>query len=90
MDATRKSTILNTYGFHARPSTTFATLANTFDSTISVEVNGNRVDGKSVMMLMTLGAEQGTELHIHASGDDAEAAVEALKEHVAGRFGVIE
>jgi phosphocarrier protein len=86
----KTATIINKYGFHARPSTSFSTLARTFTSSIFVIVDGFEVDGKSVMGLMSLGAAQGTELMIRAEGDDAEKAVAELKAHVDGRFGGIE
>jgi phosphotransferase system HPr (HPr) family protein len=88
--AVSQTTIQNKYGFHARPSTSFALLAKTFSSAITIEVNGVQVDGKSVMALMSLGAMQGTVVRIHGNGDDAGKAVAALKAHVDDRFGGIE
>jgi phosphotransferase system HPr (HPr) family protein len=90
MQADATATILNTYGFHARPSTTFSQIARGFDAEITVEVDGQTADAKSVMELMSLGVEQGREIRIRAEGADAEAAVDALKEHVDDRFGGIE
>lgn len=82
--------ILNKYGFHARPSTSFSTLAGQFQSTINVHVDGVCVDGKSIMGLMSLGAQQGTKIRIVAEGDDEAEAAQALKAHVDERFGGIE
>lgn len=82
--------ILNKYGFHARPSTSFSQLAKEYASDIQVEVDGVRADGKSVMHLMTLGAACGATVRIIAAGPDAEEAANALKAHVDDRFGGIE
>lgn len=88
--ATARAVIHNKYGFHVRPSTSFSQMARQYAAAIEVEVEGNRVDGKSVMMLMTLGATQGAEVTIHADGDDAEEAVASLKAHIDDSFGGID
>lgn len=83
----RKLKIVNRLGLHARPSTQFAETAKKFTSAIIVRGNGREVDGKSVIGMLTLGAEEGTELSITANGDDAEQALLALEALVNGRFG---
>ncbi len=88
--ASGEATIVNKYGFHVRPSTTFSQLAKQFAADIHVEVNGARVDGKSVMELMTLGATRGAVVRIEAEGADADEAVAALVGHINDRFGGIE
>lgn len=83
--------ISNKYGFHVRPSTTFAKLAKEFSSKVSITIPGGpTVDGKNIMMLMTLGATCGTKIQISAEGEDAAAAVAALADMVNGRFGGID
>lgn len=84
-------TIVNKYGFHVRPSTSFVMLAKQFQAKITVlHPGGMSADGKNMMMLMTLGATCGTVIKISAEGEDAEAAVGALVELVSGRFGGID
>jgi phosphotransferase system HPr (HPr) family protein len=61
-----------------RPLTVFVELARKFQSTVFVCKNEQRSNGKSPLELMTLGAEQGTELVLEVSGSDAKAALEAL------------
>ncbi len=90
MEVVVETAILNKYGFHARPSTSFAALAREFAAAITVETDEREVDGKSVMELMSLGAPQGTVIRVRAAGADAEAAATALKAHVDDRFGGIE
>jgi len=79
--------IINKRGLHARAAAKFATTASQFASSIQVQLGNLQVNGKSIMGLMMLAATQGTELHISATGDDAEAALDALEKLVLGGFG---
>jgi len=79
--------IINKRGLHARAAAKFATTASQFASSIQVQLGNHQVNGKSIMGLMMLAATQGTEIHISAMGDDAEAALDALETLVAGGFG---
>ena len=76
--ARRKVTVSNPQGLHARPADLFARLANRFQSTIEVIKDGQRVDGKSILEVLTLAAARGTRLMIVARGNDAQEAVDAL------------
>ena len=80
--------ISNPQGLHARPAELFARLALKFDSKIEVIRETLRVDAKSILHVLTLGAAQGTELTLHAQGADAEEALEALSRLVASDFQV--
>lgn len=84
---TRAVVIVNTEGLHARPADMLARTAIKFQSRIEVLCRSERVDAKSTLNLLVLGATQGTELIIEADGDDAEAAVDALATLIAGGFG---
>jgi phosphocarrier protein HPr len=74
----RRVTITNPQGFHMRPATMFAQLAGRFESSVTVCKGDQRINGKSPLELMVLGADQGTELILEVSGKDARAALEAL------------
>ncbi len=76
--AIKEVTVANPQGLHARPADAFARLANQFVSVIDVVKEGQRVNGKSILDLLMLAAEEGTVLIIEARGDDAEDAIEAL------------
>ena len=80
-------TIVNVYGLHARPAAEFVKLANRFRSEILVKKGDLEVNGKSIMGVMMLAAEKGSQLAIRASGEDAEEAVRALVKLVADGFG---
>ncbi|HEX7049563.1 MAG TPA: HPr family phosphocarrier protein [Longimicrobiales bacterium] len=86
-DSERTVQIVNRLGLHARPAAEFVKLANTFRSEIRVRREDTEVNGKSIMGVMMLAAECGSEITIRASGEDAEEALERLAELVAGRFG---
>jgi phosphocarrier protein HPr len=64
----------------------FAQLAGKFAANIVVIKEGERIDGKSVLSILTLAAEQGTKLKIEAVGQDAEEALEALAQLVEQGF----
>jgi phosphocarrier protein HPr len=76
----------NPQGLHARPADLFVKLASRYQSTIVVIKDGERVDGKSILAILTLAAVQGTQLRIEANGPDAEDALTALAELVLRDF----
>ncbi len=63
---------------HARPAGVFVRAAASFAATIEVQANGRRANAKSILEILGLGADGGTELTISASGDDAVQAVAEL------------
>ncbi len=88
MSAERLVTVVNELGLHARPAAEFVKLAGRFKSEITVAKDGEPVNGKSIMGVMTLAAECGAELTLRAEGTDAEVAVAALEALVANEFGM--
>jgi len=76
--ASNQVTVINKLGVHARPAAMFVKTANKFASDITVEKDGEQVNGKSIMGLMMLAAGQGAVLIIAAEGSDAETAVREL------------
>lgn len=83
----RTVVIQNKYGLHARPAAEFVKKAHTFDADVFVKKADLEVNGKSIMGMMMLAAEQGAEIVIRADGNDAEEAVDGLSAMVDGRFG---
>lgn len=79
--------IINKLGLHARASTKFTQTASQFKSEVWVEKNGRRVNAKSIMGVMMLAASQGTIIQIEATGEDEQAAVDALKALINNYFG---
>jgi phosphocarrier protein HPr len=70
--------IVNRLGMHARPAAEFVKLAGRYSARISVAKEGLEVNGKSIMGVLMLAAEQGSELRITGEGEDASEAVAAL------------
>jgi phosphocarrier protein len=77
----------NRRGLHARASARFVTLAAGLAAAVEVEKDGSRVCGTSIMGLMMLGAAMGDSITIHAEGDGADDALDALVALVEDRFG---
>ncbi|KKO19317.1 MAG: phosphoenolpyruvate--protein phosphotransferase [Candidatus Brocadia sp.] len=82
----RKVKISNSNGMHARPATKFAEIANKYTSEIRIKTKNKEVDGKSIIELLTLGAENGTEIIISAKGTDAAEVLDALEGLVKNKF----
>jgi len=82
--------IKNRLGLHARPSARFAQLASKFEAQVWLVKDGEAVDGKSILEVLTLACPQGSELIVRAEGPDAEEAVKALCELVDCCFGEID
>lgn len=74
----RSIVVRNSQGLHARPATLFVKLAHEFKCDIVLVCENRRVEARSIMDLLTLGAGPGTHLILEANGDDAHEAVEAL------------
>ena len=81
-----KVEIVNRLGLHARAATLFVETSSAFASEIAVSKGSERVDGKSIIALMTLAAGIGSEIEIETSGDDAQPALAALCALVANKF----
>lgn len=73
-------------GLHIRPAEQLARLANRFASQIGLVYESQRVDAKSIMEMLTLGAKQGANVVIEARGSDAKEAVAAILDLVGREF----
>lgn len=79
--------IINRKGLHARASAKFVQCCESFEADIRVTFCGETVGGTSIMGLLTLAAAQGTKVSVSANGPQAAAALAALEELLADRFG---
>lgn len=83
MNVARKTvTVQNKQGLHARPAALFVQVANKYESHITIIRDEERVNGKSIMGILMLGAEQGCQITIEADGKDAEQALFELEKLV--------
>ncbi|QXM07345.1 phosphocarrier protein HPr [Crassaminicella indica] len=83
----KKVVIKNESGMHARPASMFVKTANAFKSDIEIELNGRKVNAKSIMGIMSLGIAKDSEITIIVNGEDEEQAIHALTELIENRFG---
>ena len=83
----RKLTIINELGLHARAATKLASLASRYESTIKTGVKQPLIDAKSIMSLLLLAASQGTELIFEFDGPDEDEACGMITQLLADYFG---
>jgi phosphocarrier protein len=79
--------IVNKNGLHARPAAEIVKLAAKFKSEITIVKDDLDVNGKSIMGVMMLAAEHGSDITFRADGPDADQALDALATLVANKFG---
>jgi phosphocarrier protein len=79
--------ISNKLGLHARASAKLTKLAGSFASDVFLSRNGRRVNAKSIMGVMMLAAGLGSEIEIEVDGADEQAAMDALRALIDGKFG---
>jgi phosphotransferase system HPr (HPr) family protein len=78
--SSRVVTVHSPQGLHARPAHMLVNLAKQYKSGIEIIRDGESADGKSILSILTLAAEQGVQLTIRATGEDADEALDALAE----------
>ena len=83
---TRNVMILNRAGIHARPASLIVQTAQQFESSIWIEKEDVKINAKSIMNILTLGATYKTEMQLSAEGPDEEAAVAELAELFDNKF----
>jgi len=82
----RMVTIKNRAGIHARPAALLVQTASKFASKIWLEKGSDRINAKSIMGIITLGASFGTPIRIITEGTDEEAAAAAIEALFESRF----
>ena len=85
-----KLIIKHAVGLHARPASLFVKIAKEYSSTITVFSKGKEANAKSILKILSLGADKGSEIIIRADGPDADQAVIALQKLVESNFGGVE
>ena len=69
----------NKQGLHARPAALFVQIAEKYDCTVTVIKGGERVNGKSIMGILMLGAQYQSKIKVVADGEDATEAIQDLE-----------
>ena len=83
-------TVNHSSGLHARPAALLVKTAKQFSSDITVSHNGKEANAKSILTILTLGVNQGSEISISADGEDTDEALAALEALIQGNFGEAE
>jgi len=83
----REAKIVNKLGIHARPAAEIVKTAGKFKGNITIVRDDLEVNAKSIMGVMMLAAECGATIILRATGDDADAALDALSAVIANKFG---
>lgn len=84
----KKVIVKNESGLHARPASTLVKTASNFKSDFFIKMYGYKVNGKSILGVMTLAAESGAEMELVLDGPDEEEALEAISELFENRFNM--
>jgi len=82
----KKVVVKNKLGLHARAAVKFMNLANRFASSVWIEKDGNEIDGKSILGILTLAAVQGSKIILKISGPDEDQALNALVALIENKF----
>jgi phosphocarrier protein len=83
----RELELVNELGLHARAAAKFVHLASQFPCQVEVELDGTRVDAKSILGLLLLAAPLGSRFVVRCSGERESEAIESIAQLVAQRFG---
>ena len=83
----REATIVNKLGLHARAAAKLVSAASGYAAEITLEKQGQKVNGKSIMGVMMLAASKGSVIEIMVSGDGEEEAMDRLIELIENKFG---
>lgn len=84
--AVRNLEIKNKLGLHARAAALLVQTINRFSAEVKISKDGQVVDGRSIMGVLTLAATRGSKIHVEAKGEDAEEAVRAVEKLVDKKF----
>lgn len=83
----KKIKIINKLGMHARPATMIVKAATKYRSEFKIVKDDMEINGKSIMGVMTLAAEFGSELELIADGPDEEFLIKEISELFSSKFG---
>lgn len=83
----READIVNQLGLHARAAAKLVHTAGAFQSRVTISRNGEEVDAKSILGIMMMAAAHGSKITVRCQGNDEEAAMKAVTDLIANRFG---
>ena len=83
----REAEIVNQLGLHARAAAKMVHTAAAYQSRITISRNGEEVDAKSILGIMMMAVGYGSTITVRCDGKDEEAAMKAVTDLIANRFG---
>jgi phosphocarrier protein HPr len=83
---TKKLSIKNKLGLHARAAALLVQTVSRFEAEVTISKDGQNVDGRSIMGVLTLAATQGSEIAVEAKGKQAEEAISAVEKLIEKKF----
>lgn len=86
----KKVTVQNKSGLHARPASMLVKTATEFESDFHIHMMGYTINGKSILGVLTLAAEEGAELELEFNGKDEKEAMEAVSALFENNFSIDE
>ncbi len=86
MKISKRLEIKNRLGLHARAAALLVQTVSRFSSEVKISKDGQVVDGRSIIGLLTLGAAKGSRVRVEAKGNDAEESLKAIEELFEKRF----
>ena len=86
MELSKHITIINKLGLHARAASKLVGVASRFESSITLDREGQQADAKSIMSVLMLAASKGSVLHVTVNGGDAEEALQQIETLINNRF----
>jgi phosphocarrier protein HPr len=79
--------VKNKLGLHARASAKLVQISSGFNASLSIQFNGQEVDGKSILSILTLACPKGSIVRLRAEGEDEEKLLEAMERLIDDKFG---
>lgn len=79
--------IKNKLGLHARAAAKIVQLSNSYSSNLTIKFNGQEVDGKSILSILTLACPKGSIISLRADGPDADKLLVAMERLIDDKFG---
>lgn len=86
-EITKVFTVKNKLGLHARAAAVFVRVSSKFESEIKLVKDSYKVNGKSILGVLSLAATKGSEIVVTTRGKDAQAAIDSIEELIDGGFG---
>jgi phosphocarrier protein HPr len=83
----READIVNQLGLHARAAAKLVHTASAYQSRVTISRDGEEVDAKSILGIMMMAAAHGSKITVRCQGNDEEAAMKAVTDLIANRFG---